>query len=114
MEYVSKIRKKVSEWRSSRSDQTVLGLKVSSVESGKRAAREKIFFPGDGILEVNQVSLATGSLSFRYETFRKALREPLCVVRIVTQDLISEIESLESRYLINFQSRISFTLRLNY
>lgn len=33
----------VSEWRSNRSDGTILGLKVSSVESGKRAASEKLF-----------------------------------------------------------------------
>ena len=87
----------VSEWRSTRSDQTVLGLKVSSVEAGKLAAAKKFFFPGDGILEVNQIPLASGSLSSRYEIFRKALREAVCVVRIVTQDIIHEIESFDSR-----------------
>jgi len=87
----------VSEWRSNRSDGTVLGLKVSSVESGKRASTEKLFLPGDGILEVNQIPLANGSLSTRYDLFRKALKEPICTVRIVTQDMIQEIESFESR-----------------
>jgi hypothetical protein len=39
------------EWKSSRSDGAVLGLKVASIEHGKRAHREKFFTPGDGILE---------------------------------------------------------------
>jgi hypothetical protein len=76
----------------------VLGLKISSVESGKLAANEKLFFPGDGILEVNQISLSNGSLNSRYDIFRKALHQPSCIIRIVTQNMIQEIESFDSRY----------------
>ena len=172
------------EWKSSRSDGAVLGLKVASIEHGKRAHREKFFTPGDGILEghgsflfailewpsqfwtnykVNNVTLATGTLrhgsynykvviislqyfsmaicmqnfdlqadltvsgyywliclcllwrphldfyhfasqgaSSRNEFVQKAFKEPSLVLRVVTQDVIQEIESLESRLVVFF------------
>ena len=113
----------LNDWRGS--DDRILGLKIDSIRPGSISDLNEYFDLGDGILEIDSVSLNTGSLRngieifpnhfllvFRYNfvvlvfkspksnrknIFYTATQRKKFTVRIVQRYKIEEIESLDNR-----------------
>ena len=86
----SDIGVRLSDWKN-------LGLKVEHVEPGSIADMEDYFQAGDGILEIDQIQLNSGTFNFRQNVFYERSQRTKFIIRIVTKDKIQEIESLDSR-----------------
>ena len=110
----------MSDWRGS--DDRILGLKIDSIRPGSISDLNEYFDLGDGILEIDSVSLNTGSLRHRISSLRfgcthqfmklvfvkilksnrknifyTATQRKKFTVRIVQRYKIEEIESLDNR-----------------
>ena len=59
----------LNDWRGS--DDRILGLKIDSIRPGSISDLNEYFDLGDGILEIDSVSLNTGSLRNGIEIFSK-------------------------------------------